>query len=160
MGQIKALLPDENKGLDNKSDFKSASFSDRILSLLGTVSPSTDLEYFHTENIFHKLRKNLTARSRLENLHNARAFKYGSSQFGPKSLYKDSQFVARKLKSQSDRRKFRHGLKGDVDFLNQLNITNISDCFVAGDAASVKLLNMKEVILPSELFELLKKSPL
>ena len=46
----------------------------------------------------------------------------GYAQFGPKYWYKETKNIAKKFKSQSDRRKFRMGLKGLVDFINQLNI--------------------------------------
>ena len=74
------------------------------------------------------------ARSQLENSHAARAHKYGYAQFGSKFWYKESKNIARKLKSQADRRKFRIGLKSLIDFINQLNISfklfkRVKHCF-------------------------------
>ena len=50
----------------------------------------------------------------------------------------------KKQKSQSDRRKFRHGLKGDVEFINYMNIKNLEDLLADGDPTALKLLNLDE----------------
>ena len=42
--------------------------------------------------------------------------------------------MAIKLKTQSDRRKFRAGLKGNIDFLNQLNMLDFEECLKAGSS--------------------------
>ena len=69
--------------------------------------------------VFKKLKNNISARSNLSEIHSARSHKYGHVQFGPKSWYKESSNISEKLTSQEDRRKFRQGLKCNVDFLNQ-----------------------------------------
>ena len=96
-------------------------FQDNILSLLGSTDSSTNFNSEHLEYVYKKLLGDPLARSRIENLHAARAHKYGHAQFGPKSWYQETLNLAKKWKSQDDRRKFRMGLKGIVYFLNQLN---------------------------------------
>ena len=98
--QIKALLPENERGTKNVLEANSDNLSDKILSILGTVSPSSDLNYLQSENLYNKLRKNPSSRSRLENVHSARAFKYGHTSFGPKFWYKESHEIAKKFKSQ------------------------------------------------------------
>ena len=82
-------------------------------------------EVVSNEAVFKKLKNNPAARASLSSIHAARTFKYGHVQFGPKSWYRESANVSEKLTSQEDRRKFRQGLKCNVDFLNQLNMHDL-----------------------------------
>ena len=82
------------------------------------------------EKIFKKLLNNPTARTNLASIHEARAHKYGHIQFGPKTWYKEAVNISRKLTSQEDRRKFRQGLRGESDFLNQLNMHDLMKSLV------------------------------
>ena len=58
--------------------------------------------------------------------------------------------MSKKLKSQADRRKFHHGLKGDLRFLNQLNISDLEKSLNSADANALKLLKLLELITPAE----------
>ena len=82
-------------------------------------------EIISNEAVFKKLKNNTAARASLSSIHAARAYKYGHVQFGPKSWYKESTNISEKLTNQEDRRKFRQGLKCNVDFLNQLNMHDL-----------------------------------
>ena len=84
------------------------------------------------EALFKKLKNNPSARASLASIHAARSYKYGQVHFGPKSWYKESSSVSEKLTSQEDRRKFRQGLKCDIDFLNQLNMHDIMKTLLEG----------------------------
>ena len=50
---------------------------------------------------------------------------YGSRAFGQQNWYKETFKVCRGLHSNADRRKFRFGLKSNIDFLIQLDIQNL-----------------------------------
>ena len=119
--QLKKLIPPDDGGNVNRSIKFTEQFETKILNLLEAAKPKEfDVEHF--EQVYKKLLKDPMARSQLENLHAARAHKYGFSQFGSKFWYKESKNISRKLKTQADRRKFRIGLKGLIDFINQLNV--------------------------------------
>ena len=70
-------------------------------------------------------KSSISARSNLSAIHAARSHKYGHVQFGPKTWYKETVNISEKLTSQEDRRKFRQGLKCNIDFLNQLNLHDL-----------------------------------
>ena len=89
-----------------------------IVRVLVTMSTIRVKNIKHILSIFKKLKDNIAARSNLSSIHAARAYKYGYVQFGPKSWYKESSNISSKLTDQEDRRKFRQGLKCNVDFLN------------------------------------------
>ena len=110
--------------------------------------------------MFNKLRKDPVARSRLENIHSARAHRYGAAHFGAKFWYKENQAIAKKLKNQADRRKFRQGLRADLDFINQLNLLDLDDLLKGGKDEALNLLKLDEPVLPSDLFASLKEVPL
>ena len=90
--------------------------------------------------LLKKLTNIIAARSNLSSIHAARAHKYGHVQFCPKSWYKESSNISTKLTSQEDRIKFRQGLKCNVDFLNQLNIDDLTANFINGDQDITSLL--------------------
>ena len=58
-------------------------------------------------------------------MNKARSFKYGSRAFGHKKWYKENFNIKEGLRSNEDRRKFRFGLKSNVDFLIQLDLMNL-----------------------------------
>ena len=74
---------------------------------------------------------------------------YGISHLGPKNLYRDNTNLTPKLKTQTHRRKFRAGLKGNIDFLNQLNIFDFEDCLKIG-SVEYKNLQPEEPLFTSE----------
>ena len=67
--------------------------------------------------------------------------------------------MARKLKSQAERRKFRAGLKGLVDFVNQLNIMDLEKLLKGGESEGFKVLKMPGSIQPETMGGLLKYVP-
>ena len=159
LAELSRLVPPKEGGNLNSSLEFSNEFQEKILALLDSADPGRDSDAEICEKWFNKLRKDPFARSRLENIHNARAFKYGSSHLGPKRWYKEKSDLAKKLKTQSDRRKFRIGLKADVDFINQLNIMDFEDIWEKGTSDGIKLLKMQEPVLPAVLFKFLEKAP-
>ena len=132
MSRVKELFQANEEGNGKDSVKFSDKFESTILNLLEAVQPKEN-NVDHFEQIYNKLLNDPVARSQVENLHAARAFKYGYAQFGPKFCYKESKNIAKKIKSQSDRRKFRLGLKGLVDFINQLNIMDLEKLFIKGE---------------------------
>ena len=111
------------------------------------------------EALFKKLRNNPSARSNLSVIHSARSHKYGHVQFGPKSWYKECENVSEKLTSQEDRRKFRQGLKCNVEFLNQLNLHDLTKTLVNGEQKIDSLHKSVHAKL-GDIFECLKDVPI
>ena len=105
-----------------------------------------------------KLKNNISARSNLSSIHAARAFKYGHVQFGPKKWYKESAHISEKLTSQEDRRKFRQGLKCNVDFLNQLNMHDLMKTLIDGKQ-NISSLPKTVISKLGDIFECLKDIP-
>ena len=116
-------------------------------------------ELISNEALFKKLKSSISARSSLSAIHAARAYKYGHVQFGPKTWYKDSENISEKLTSQEDRKKFRQGLKSDVDFLNQLNLHDLVKYFIGGKQ-NISTLNKSTRKKLGDIFECLKDVPL
>ena len=142
LAEIRKLKESPNGGVSDTSIKFSRDFQEKILTLLD--SPDRADDFGASQKIFEKLLNDPSARSKLESLHTARSFKFGAAHFGPKNWYKEAQALSKKLKSQSDRRKFRHGLKGDVVFINYMNIKNLEDLLADGDPTALKLLNLDE----------------
>ena len=67
--------------------------------------------------------------------------------------------MAKKFKSQADRRKFRQGLRADLDFINQLDVMDLDDILKNGEVEALNLLKLDEPILHSDLFSSLKDTP-
>ena len=84
---------------------------------------------------FANLKENRAARRNLAALNQARAQLYGLLAFGFKAWYTDKPFIARRLKTHDQRRKFRFGLKSALEFLNQLRISDLQSALVDGDPA-------------------------
>ena len=159
MEHLKKLVPPDNGGSEGESLNFNKQFQVKILDLLEAVKPNKDFDDEHFEQVYKKLLKNPLARSQLENIHAARAHKYGYSQFGSKFWYKESKNLARKFKSQTDRRKFRIGLKGLVDFINQLNIIDLEKLLEKGETGGFKLLKMPTPVPPVTFCKYLEKVP-
>ena len=134
-------------------------FQSKLFELFKKPKSSTVMEAENFDIIFQRLKVDRHARCRLENIHAARAFRYGHTQLGKKSWYRESVSVSKKLKTQVDRRKFRIGLKGDVDFLNQLNIMDLENILHKGDGEGLNLLDMSQPVIPELLFNCLEKVP-
>ena len=111
------------------------------------------------EALFKKLKNNPSARSKLSAIHSARSYKYGHVQFGPKSWYKEAVNISEKLSSQEDRRKFRQGLKCNVEFLNQLNMHDLTKILLEGKQ-KIKSLPKQCQTKVADIFECLKDIPL
>ena len=67
--------------------------------------------------------------------------------------------MRKKFKSQADRRKFRQGLRADLDFINQLNLLDLEDLLKSGKEDALNLLKLDEPVIPSDLFAFLKSVP-
>ena len=152
IAELSRLVPPKDGGSMNSSMKFTVQFQEKLLSLLDSADPTQDSDAEICEKWFKKLRKDPLARSRLENVHSARGFKYGFAHFGSKHWFKEKDNLAKKLKTQADRRKFRIGLKADVDFINQLNIMDLEDMVQNGDSGGLSLLKMKEPVLPAVMF--------
>ena len=159
MEELRKLVPPKDGGNLGASVNFSEQFQKKILALLEVSNTPTKFDAEHFEKIYKKLKGDPLARSRIEHLHAARAHKYGHAHFGPKYLFKESVNVAKKLKSQAERRKFRAGLKGLVDFLNQLNIMDFQKLLQCGDSEGFKVLKMPGPIKPETMCEILKNVP-
>ena len=122
---------------------------------MSNPSPVSEADTFKI--MFDKLRKNPLERSRLENVHIARGHRYGIAHLGQKHWYQENLNLGNQLKTLSDRRKFRAGLKGDVDFINQLNKLNFEDCLKAGSSEGLKILKRQHPLMTCELKNKLKE---
>ena len=94
MSRLKKLIHAEEEGNGKNSVKFSDKFEATILNLLQAVQPK-EYNVEHFEHVFNKSRKDPVARSQLENLHAARAFKYGYAQFRPKYWYKETKTLRR-----------------------------------------------------------------
>ena len=111
------------------------------------------------EALFKKLKNNVKARSKLSTIHSARSYKYGHVHFGPKSWYKERDNISEKLSVQEDKRKFRQGLKCNVDFLSQINMHDLMKILITGEQ---KLGSLHKTIRSKlgDIFECLKDIPI
>ena len=158
MERLKKLISaDEGGKVDDSIKF-SNKFETKILNLLEAAKPK-EFNEEHFEQIYNKLLKDSVARSQLENLHAARAHKYGYAQFGPKSWYKESKNISKKFKTQTDRRKFRIGLKSIIDFINQLNVIDLEELLGKGESEGFKLLKIPTPVSPETFCKYLEHVP-
>ena len=77
-----------------------------------------------------KLTKNPNLRKSLASINTARSSKYGSKAFGKNTWYSENFDVVKGLRTNAERRKFRFGLKSNVDFLIELDLANLKNCLV------------------------------
>ena len=159
MKELKKLVPPESGGSAVPTVDFNKEFQHKLLNLLESSNTPTQFDAEHFEKVYEKLVKDPLARSRLENLHAARAHKYGYAHFGPKRLFRESTKIATKLKSQAERRKFRAGLKGLLDFLNQLNLMDLEKLLEKGDPEGFKALKLPDLIKPETICKYLKDVP-
>ena len=131
--QLKQLVTPKEEGLDECPVNFSYEFQKKILNLLGSAVPRNDSDANKSEFMFNKLRKDPVSRSRLENIHAARAHRYCAAHFGPKVWYKENPAIAKKFKCQADRRRFRQAPRADLDIINQLNLRDFEDLLKQGD---------------------------
>ena len=87
-----------------------------------------------TQLAYANLRQNRSARRDLAALHAARSHIYGEREFGLKAWYSDKPGIARRLKTQNQRRQFRLGLVSAFKFFNQLRIGDLRATLTDGDA--------------------------
>ena len=154
--RLRALV--QNAGVDKGSGEIFPSDSDGSSDSSSSDS-NRNKEILSNEKIFKKLLNNPAARSNLSSIHAARAHKYGLVQFGPKNWYKESVNISKKLTAQEDRRKFRQGLKCDVDFLNHLNLHDLMKSLLDGEQKIDELpKTVKEKLV--DRFECLNKVPI
>ena len=158
MKELGKLVPPKDGGTIPTVEF-TKNFQNKILNLLEASNTPTRFNAEHFEKVYQKLEKDPLARARLENLFAARAHKYGYSHFGQKHLFRETPYVARKLKSQAERRKFRAGLKGLVDFLNQLHVMDLEKLLQKGNAEGFKALRLPNSIPPETMCKYLKDTP-
>ena len=109
----------------NQNNYNGKSFE---ANLIKTILDNPHPNYDDGQRVYAKLRKNPNLRKSLASLNTARAYLYGSRAFGLKSWYKESFDVFKGLRSNAERRKFRFGLKGNIDFLIQLDVQNLKTC--------------------------------
>ena len=64
----------------------------------------------------------------LSSLNSAKTLQYGFKFFGMQKWYSDDFNVSQKMRINDDRRKYRFGLKSNVNFLIQLDIENLIYC--------------------------------
>ena len=67
--------------------------------------------------------------------------------------------MAKNFKTHGDRRKFRAGLKGDVDFVNQLNIMDLEEISNTGSSEAVKILQVQPQMPLFQVITLLREVP-
>ena len=118
---FEVLAPKLNNNYVNETLLKSI--------LDNTLPNNTDSQFVYT-----KLQKNPHLRKSLASLNTAKSFVYSSRAFGQQNWYKESFNVLRGLRSNADRRKFRFGLKSNIEFLVQLDIQNLKTLLVEKDS--------------------------
>ena len=111
----------------NENRYNSKSFE---ANLIKTILDNPHPDTYDGQCVYAKLQKNPNLRKSLASLNTARAYLYGSRAFGLKSWYKESFDVFRGLRSNAERRKFRFGLKSNIDFLIQLDVQNLKTCLL------------------------------
>ena len=94
-------------------------------ALLKSIFDNSIPDRKDSQFVYSKLQKNPHLRKSLSSLNTAKSFVYGSRAFGQQSWYKETFNVCRSLHSNAERRKFRFGLKSNIDFLIQLDIQNL-----------------------------------
>ena len=77
-----------------------------------------------------KLTKYPPLRRSLASINTARSYKYGPRAFGKNTWYSENFDVVKGLRSNTERRKFRFGLKSNVDFLIELDLANLKNCLL------------------------------
>ena len=108
---------------------------------------------------YANLRQNRSARRDLAALHAARSHIYGEREFGYKAWYSDKPGIARRLKTQNQRRQFRLGLVSAFKFFNQLRIGDLRATLTDGDASILSSLPADAKASVHEFREFLSLTP-
>ena len=95
--ELQKLVPPADGGTGSVSVNFTQKFQEKIIGLLGSSSSPNNFNPEHFEYIYEKLLRDPLARAWIENLHAARAHKYGHAQFGAKHWYRDSLNMAKKM---------------------------------------------------------------
>ena len=114
---------------------KSAYTHENIVKDLGKLG--ADDPHKQSSLAYANLRENRSARRHLAGLNLARGHIYGVRAFGPKHWYDNKPSLARRLKTQAQRRQLRMGLKSSLEFLNQLRMGDLRTTLNGGDAAAL-----------------------
>ena len=143
---LETLAPTVDKGQSGDVASKiSDNLESKLIALLNAGAPAA----IKADELAEKMYQNSSnpfSRSKFEHIHTTRAFKYGHAQFGPTYCYKEGPNLASKLKNQSDRQKFRQGLRSDVDFVNQLNLINLDSLLINGDPKNLPLAKIDDPV--------------
>ena len=114
---------------------KSAYTHDNIIKDLGKLGAEDP--HKQSSLAYANLRENRSARRHLASLNLARGHIYGVRAFGPKHWYDNKPSLARRLKTQAQRRQLRLGLKSAFEFLNQLRMRDLRATLEGGNAAAL-----------------------
>ena len=87
------------------------------------------------------LRENKHSRNDLSALHAARSCLFGSRQLGDRKWFSDKPGIARRLKTQTQRRQFRIGLIANLAFYNKLNLGDLQALVHQGDPSGLATLS-------------------
>ena len=109
--------------------------NDNFLSALGKFAVDDPARLYRLA--LSILRENKRARNNLASLHAARTCMLGARQLGDRKWYTDKPGIAKRLKSQTQRRQFRLGLIANLAFYNQLNIGDLHSLLHSGDPSGL-----------------------
>ena len=109
--------------------------NDNFVSALGKYS--VDDPSKNDRLALANLQENRNSRNDLSALHAARSCLYGSRQLGDRKWFSDKPGIARRLKSQNQRRQFRIGLIANLAFYNKLNLGDLESLMQAGDPSGI-----------------------
>ena len=114
---------------------KAALINENFISALGrhAVDDPARLDKLTLANV----RQHPLARNSLSSLHAARTCLHGARQLGDRKWYSDKPGIAKRLKTQMQRRQFRLGLVANLSFYNQLNIQDLQSLLFTGDASAL-----------------------
>ena len=93
--ELSRLVSPKDGGNKKPSIEFSSGCQGKKLALLDSANPNLDDEAETSEKWINKVRKDPISRSRLENIHSARAFKYGFSHLGQDFWYKEKDNLAK-----------------------------------------------------------------
>ena len=113
--------------------------NDTFISALGkySVDDPAKIDLLALAN----LSENRHARNDLSALHAARSCLYGSRQLGDRKWFSDKPGIARRLKTQDQRRQFRIGLIANLAFYNKLNLGDLTNVLHTGDPSGLATLS-------------------
>ena len=114
---------------------KAALINENFISALGrhAVDDPARLDKLTLANV----RQHPLARNSLSSLHAARTCLHGARQLGDRKWYSDKPGIAKRLKTQMQRRQFRLGLVANLSFYNQLNIQDLQSLLFTRNASGL-----------------------